>query len=195
MTKYFGILKYMSYQEIIKKTEPEMDKVIQFFENELKKLRTGQASPSLIEDIIVDYMGTKLPLKQMGAISSSGPRNLVIQPWDKSSLEMIEKAIFQAGLGLSPIVEKEIIRISTPALDEEYRQNLIRVLAEKSEEAKQTIRHWREEAWREVQDGFKAGEVREDDKFRGKDELQKLIDKYNDKIEEIKERKKKEIEL
>ncbi|MCK4781935.1 ribosome recycling factor [Candidatus Parcubacteria bacterium] len=185
----------MDYKEIIKKTEPEMDKVIQFFENELKKIRTGQASPSLVEDITVDYMGTKLPLKQMGAISSSGPRNLVIQPWDKSSLEMIEKAIFQAGLGLSPIVDKDVIRISTPTLTEEHRESLLRVLAEKTEDAKQTIRHWREQAWKEVQDGFKAGEVREDDKFRGKDELQKLVDKYNEKIEEIRERKNKEIEL
>ena len=185
----------MDYKEIIKKVEPEMDKVIQFFENELIKLRTGQASPSLVEDIVVDYMNAKLPIKQLGAISSSGPRNIVIQPWDKMSIEAIEKAIFQAGLGLSPIVEKEVIRISTPSLTEEHRKNLLRVLAEKIEEAKQTIRHWREQAWKEVQDGFKAGEVREDDKFRGKDELQKLVDKYNDKIGEIGERKNKEIEL
>ncbi|KPJ55023.1 ribosome recycling factor [Parcubacteria bacterium DG_74_2] len=185
----------MDYKEIIKKIEPELDKVIGFLEKELMKIRTGQATPSLVEDIMVDYMGTKLALKQLGAISSSGPRNLVIQPWDKSSIEAIEKAISQSGLGLSPIVEKEVIRLSTPSLTEEHRQNLLKLLAEKTEDAKQTIRHWREQAWKEIQDGFKAGEIREDDKFRGKDELQELVDKYNEKIGEIGERKKKEIEL
>ncbi len=185
----------MDYKEIIKKIEPELDKTFNFLEREMAKIRTGAASPSLVEDITVDNMGTKLPLKQLGAISASGPRRLVVQPWDKSCLEAIERAISQTGMGLSCVVEKEVIRISIPSLTEEYRQSMLRLLSEKTEEAKKTIRRWREEAWKQIQDGFKAGAVREDDKFRGKDELQKIVDKYNEKIEEIKERKKKEIEL
>ena len=173
----------MDYKEIIKKIEPELDKVINFLERELIKLRTGQASPSLVEDIMVDYMGAKLSIKQLAAISSSGPRHITIQPWDKSSIEAIEKAISQSGLGLTPIVEKEVIRVSVPALTEEHRQNLLKVLAEKTEQARQTVRRWREYAWREIQEGFRRGEIREDDKYRGKDELQKLIDQYNEKVD------------
>ena len=183
----------MEYKEIIEKIEPEMDKVISFLERELTKIRTGRASASLVEDIVVECFNQKFPLKQLAAISSPGPKQIVVQPWDKSYIEPIEKAIFRSSLGVAPIVDKDLIRISLPPLSDEYRASLLRVLSEKQEEARKTIRHWRGEAWEEVQEKTKDGEIREDDKFRAKDKLQELVDDYNKKIDEMGERKKKEI--
>ena len=184
----------MLYKEIINKIKPELEKVINFLEREMAKVRTGQASPSLIEDIVVDCFGQKFPLKQLAAISSSEPRQLVIQPWDKSYLEPIQKAISQSSVGAAPIVDKDVIRLNLPAVSEEYRKNLIRFISEKQEEARITIRRWRDEAWKEIQKKEREGEIREDDKYRAKDELQDLVDEYNEKVEEIGERKKREIE-
>ena len=183
----------MEYKEIIEKIKPELDKVISFLEKEVGKIRTGRATLSLVEDIVVECFGQRLPLKQLAAISIPGPRQIIIQPWDNSYIESIEKAISNSALGVSPVVDKDLIRISLPPLSKEYRENLLRVLSEKQEEARKTIRRWREEAWREIQEGFRKGEIREDDKFRAKDELQELIDDYNEKIEKITERKKKEL--
>lgn len=183
----------MEYKEIVDNIKPELDKVISFLERELAKIRVGRASVSLVEDIIVDCFGEKLPLKQLAAISSPEPKQIVIQPWDKSYVESIEKAISNSSLGTSPVVDKDIIRVILPPLSDDYRKTLVRILSEKQEEARKTIRHWRGEAWEEVQNETKAGEIREDDKFRAKGELQKLVDEYNKKVEEIGERKKKEI--
>lgn len=188
-------MEYMAdYKDIVKKIRPEMDKVIVFLERELAKVRTGRASVSLVEDIIVDCFGSKMPLKQLAAISSPEPREIIVQPWDKSYIESIEKAISSSSLGYSPVVDKDIIRLSIPSMSDEYRKNLLRMLSEKQEEARKTIRHWRGEAWEEIQEKTRQGEIREDDKFRAKDELQDLIEEYNKKIDEIGDRKKKEIE-
>lgn len=183
----------MDFKEIIDKTKPELEKVIAFLENELAKIRTSQASPALVEDIVIECFGQNFPLKQLGTISCPGRRQIIIQPWDRSYLESIEKALSRAGLGISPVVDREIIRIDLPSLSEEYRKDLISLLSKKKEEAKKTIRRWREKAWKEIQDGSKEGKIREDDKFRAKDALQDLIDEYSEKIEEIGERKRKEI--
>lgn len=185
----------MDYKEIIDKIKPELDKVIDFLDRELAKIRTSGASISLIEDVMVDCFGQKMPLKQLAAISLPGPRQILIQPWDDSYIESIQKALEKASLGVSPIVDKNLIRLSLPPLSEEYRQNLVKILSEKKENARKTIRHWREEAWKEIQERFKAGEISEDNKYKGKDKLQELIDEYNEKVEEKVEKKNKEIEL
>jgi len=182
------------YKEIIEKIKPELEKTIKFLEGEMTKLRTSHASPSLIEDIQINCFDNVFSLKQLAAISCPRPNEIAVQPWDKSYIEPIEKAISQAGLGLSVVVDKDIIRLKLPLLTEETRNNLIRILGEKAEQTRKTIRHWRENAWDEIQEGFKNGEITEDDKFRGKDELQKLIDGHNERIKEMTERKKKEIE-
>lgn len=181
------------YKEIIQKIKPELDKSVNFLEKEVSKIRTGRASPSLVEDIVVDCFGSKFPLKQLAAISSPEPRAVVIQPWDKSYIEGIEKAISSSSLGVSPVVDKDSIRLTLPPLTEEYRRNLIKILSEKKEDVLKTIRHWREKAWEEIQNGFKEGLIREDDKFRAKDDLQDLIDEYNGKVDDICQRKEKEI--
>ncbi len=184
----------MDYKDIIKKTKPEMEKVIGFLEKELAQIRTSRVSPALIEDILVDFSGTKSSLKQLGTISCSGPREILIHPWDRSYVEPIVSALRKNKVGVSPVVDKDVVRLTFPPLSQEYRQELLRGLANKSEETRKTIRHWRDTAWREAQDKFREGEIREDDKFRVKDELQDLIDENNKRIDKIGERKKKEIE-
>jgi len=181
------------HRQIIDNIKPELDKVVEFLKRELSKIHTGQASPSLVEDVMVDLLGQQMPLKQLAAISSPEPRKILVQPWDKSYIEPIEKALAQSSLGASPVVDKEVIRITLPAPTQELRQGLSRIVAEKAEEARKTVRRWREEAWGEIQARAREGKIREDDKFRGKDELQELVEEYNKKIEEIGERKRKEI--
>lgn len=183
----------MEYKEIINKVKPEMDKVISFLERELNKIRTGRSSISLVEDIMIDSFGQKLPLKQLASISSPEPKQILISPWDKSSIESISKAIANSTIGVSPIVDKDVLRVILPPLSDDYRKTLIRVLSEKQEEARKTIRHWRGEAWDEIQAKTKSGEIREDDKFKAKDELQKIIDEYGKKIEDLGKSKEKEI--
>ena len=100
----------------------------------------------------------------------------------------------KTGTGANPIVDKDVIRINLPPLTEEYRKNLIKIISEKEEQTRKTVRKWREEAWSEIQEKTKEGKIREDDKFKAKEELQKIVDEYNQKIEELGEKKKKEIE-
>ncbi len=181
------------YKEIINKIRPECDKVIEFFKKELAKIRTGMASPSLVEDVVVEAFGQKMPLKQLASISIAERKQIVIQPWDRSYLEPIEKALFRAELGTGPVVDKDLIRVNLPPLTQEYRETLAKLILEKSEQTRQTIRKWREDAWSQIQKGVKEGTLREDDKFKGKDELQKLIDEYQKKIDEIVSKKTNEV--
>lgn len=183
----------MLYKEFIDKVKPEFEKAFKFLEGELAKIRTSRASPALVEDIEVNAFGSKFALKQLGSISAPQTNQLVIQPWDTSYLEPIEKAISQSGLGMSSAVDKNVIRLSLPLLTEEYRQQLTKTLNEKAEQTKQTIRRWRDDAWNKIQAAQKAKEISEDDKFRGKDELQKVVDEYHEKIKNLVEKKKGEI--
>ena len=183
----------MTYKEFVDKVRPEFEKAIKFLEGEMAKIRTSRASPALVEDIPVNYMGNMFTIKQLAAISSPQNNQLVIQPWDTSYLEPIEKAISQSGLGMSSAVDKNVIRLSLPLLTEEYRTQLAKLLNEKAEEARQTLRHWREDAWNKINAAQKAKTLTEDDKFKGKEALQKLIDEFNEKIESVVNRKKQEI--
>jgi len=181
------------YKESIEKIKPELEKVVEFFRREMQSIRSGKASPSLIEELIVDCFGSKLPLKQLASISCPEPRQLLVQPWSREYLEGIEKALQRADLGTSPIIDGEVIRINLPPVTGETREKLIIQVSQKGEEIFQTIRKWRDEAWKEMQEKFHQKEISEDDKFKGKDELQEVIDEYHKKIEELKEKKKKEI--
>jgi ribosome recycling factor len=183
----------MSYKEFIDKAKPEFEKAFKFLEGELAKIRTSRASPALVEDIEVNAFGSKFSLKQLGAISTPQTNQIVIQPWDVSYIEPIEKAIAQSGLGMSTAVDKNVIRLNLPMLTEEYRLALGKTLNEKAEQAKQVIRRQREDAWNKIQAAQKAKEISEDDKFRGKDELQKVVDDYQEKIKKLVEKKKNEL--
>ncbi len=183
----------MEIKEIIKKTKEECLKVIDFFEKDVSSIRTGRATPSLVENIDIDVYGSRMPLKQLASISIIGPRVISVQPWDQSHLLAIEKAILQSDLGVNPSVDKNIIRINLPTLTDEYRRNLTKVLGDKAESARISLKQCREDAWRKVQNGFRVGEIREDDKFKARDDLQEVMDYSNNEIEKICEKKKKEI--
>ena len=181
------------YKQIIENIKPDLNHVLEYLRGELNKLRIGRATPAMVEDLEVECYGQKMPIKQLANISTPRPRLIVLQPWDRSILESIEKGISKSSLGFAPIVDGSLIRINVPPLSEERRKELIKILHERAEEARISIRHHREEAWKKIQELERAGEIREDDKFRGKDELQKLIDDYNQKIEEMEKRKDEEI--
>ena len=183
----------MSYKEFIDRSRPEFEKAFKFLEGELQKIRTSRASPALVEDIEVNAFNQKFTLKQLGAISIPQTNQILIQPWDASYIEPIEKAISQSGLGMSAVVDKNIIRLNLPLLTEEYRNALAKTLGQIAEQTKQTMRRIREDAWNKIQAAKIAKELSEDEKFRGKDELQKVVDDYQEKIKNLVEKKKNEL--
>ena len=184
----------MEEKKSVEKVKPELEKVVDFFERELAKIRVGMAHPAMVEDIPVDFLGEKLTLKELGTIYSPSRRQIVIQPWDKSCLKPIEEAISRSSLGINPVVREDKVWLSIPVLSGEQREELLRVLSDKKETVKRTIRRWRDQAWKEIQEGFKAGDISEDDKYREKKELEKLIEDYSEKLDNLEERKKNEIE-
>ncbi len=181
------------YKQIIKKVEPEMEKAFRFLEQELSKIHPFGSLAVLIENIKVPFFGQEFLLKQLGSISVQGSRELVVYPWDKSYCEAIAFAISKSGISCQAVVDKQVVKVTFPPLSEESRKDIIRKVHELAEKTRQTIRKFRERAWDEIQTKQRAGQIREDDKFRAKDELQKLIDKYNEKIKELVEKKDNEI--
>jgi len=182
------------YEQIIDLIKPELEKVIDFVQKRLSSIRAGRASPALVENIQVECFGQKLPLNQLAAISVLNPQQLLIQSWDKSYLESIEKAIGREHPDLSFAADKDGIKINLPPLSEEFRGDLLKVLSQTENDAKKTIRCFRDEAWSKIQKETRSSNIREDDKFKAKDELQDLIDNFNEKIDKLIENKKREIE-
>ena len=183
----------MTYKEFVDAIKPEFEKALKFFESEIAKMRTSRATPALVEDIQVTAFGSKFSIKQLAAISSPQANQLLIQPWDQSYIEPIEKAIVQSGLGMSTAVDKNLIRLSLPLLTEEYRKSLVKLLGEKAEVTRQSMRRSREDAWNKIQLAQREKKITEDDKFKGKEHLQKLIDEYHEKVDELIKRKENEI--
>ena len=181
------------YKEIIEGKKGELEKSLEHFKEELNQVRTGRASSALVEGLTVDYYGVKSPLKQVASISIPEPRTIVISPWDKDNLVNIEKALRESQLNLNPNNDGQVIRINIPPLNEERRKELVKLLNQKAEEGKISIRKHREEMWEEIQKLEKEGKIGEDDKFIGKDKLQEVVDEYNKKIEEIRAKKEEEI--
>lgn len=160
---------------------------------ETSSLRTGRATPALVENIMVDSYGTRTPLKHIASIAAEDARTIRITPWDAGVLKNIEHSISISNLGIQPIADKQSIRISLPELTEERRKSLIKLLNEKLEEARVSLKLKREEEWKDIQEKERSGEISEDDKFRYKEELQKIIDKVSTDLEEIAKNKEKEI--
>lgn len=156
--------------------------------NELSKLRTGRANPSLLEDLKVDYYGTAMPVKQLASVSVPEPRQLLVQPWDKNALQPMEKAIRDAGLGFNPTNEGDKLRITLPELNQERRLELGKLIRKIAEDARVKVRNSREEIMR----GIKILE-NEDERFRQQEQMQKLVDEYNQKIKTLAEAKEKEM--
>lgn len=171
----------------------KLQAVLEHFRGEIVSLRTGRATPALVENLEVDYYGTATPLKVLAAIAAPSPREIVIQPWDKQALQPIEKAIAGSALGLAPIADRDVIRLSIPQLTEERRRELVKLLGKYGEEARIRVRQERDETLKEVERAFKAKEIGEDERFRRKNAVQKTIDEANKKIEGQAAAKEKEI--
>lgn len=181
------------YEEEIKKLTEKMDKSLQSLKSEYASVRTGQASASLLDRIVVDYYGTMTPVTQVATVQVPEARMIVVQPWDKGLLKEIEKAILQSDLGLVPMNDGNIIRMAVPQLTEERRKDLCKVVSKKAEEGKVAIRNIRRDGNDFLKKEEKKSEVSKDVIKETEDAIQKLTDKKIKELEELTEKKIVEI--
>jgi ribosome recycling factor len=180
-------------QQVKKSAEERMDKAVAALKKELATLRAGRATPALLDRIQAEYYGTMTPINQLGSITTPDARTLVIQPWDKSALAAIEKAILKSDLGLTPANDGSIIRITLPPLTEERRNELVKMVKKAGEDAKVAIRNVRRDANDEIKKLEKSGAVSEDETRRHQDDIQKATDRFIAEVDKILAAKEKEI--
>ncbi len=180
-------------EKILHITKEKMEKTIATFKNELSKLRTGRASVSILDIIKVDYYGTPTPISQMASVSTPDPRQIVIQPWDVKAIGLIEKAILASDLGLTPINDGKVVRIAIPPLTEERRKDLTRLTGKMSEEARVSIRNIRRVSIDELKKLEKDKQISEDESKTLQKKVQTITDDHVKKIDELAEKKNKEI--
>lgn len=180
-------------QEVIKHTREKMQHSVEVAEREFSTIRTGRATPALLDRIKVEFYGSELPINQVAAVSVPEPRQLLIAPWDKAAVAPIEKAIFASDLGLTPNSDGHTIRLEIPALTEERRKELTKVVHAKAEEGKVAIRNIRREANETLDKKEKQDHISEDEVERGKKEVQKLTDEFIIKVDKVTEKKVAEI--
>ncbi len=183
----------MTSEEILFDAEERMEKAANVLRDELRGLRTGRATPALVDSIRVEYYGSPTPLKQMAQISTPDPQSLVIRPYDQSALKDIEKAIRSSDLGLSPNNDGKLIRLQVPQMSGEQRQKMVARIKKMAEEAKVAIRNVRRDANKGFDQAEKAKELTEDERDSGKEQVQTLLKQYEDKVTELADRKTKEI--
>jgi ribosome recycling factor len=180
-------------KDALRETEGRMKKAIEALENDLRGIRTGRASPALVERVLVDYYGTPTPLNQLANISAPEPQMLAIRPYDPGSLRDIERAILSSDLGLTPNNDGQLIRLIIPPLNEERRLELVKVVGRRAEEAKVAVRNCRRDTLADLREFEKEKLISEDDFYRGRDELQELTGRYTELAEKVQERKEQEI--
>ncbi|MGD8624332.1 MAG: ribosome recycling factor [Anaerolineae bacterium] len=179
--------------DLMQDVRERMTKSAEVLQDDLLSIRTGRASPALVEKLPVEYYGTVTTLIQMASIAVPEPRLLVIRPWDPSALADIERAILKSDLGLTPMNDGKLIRLSIPRLTEDRRKELVRLVSRRVEEARIAIRNLRRDALKDLQEFEKEKMISEDDFFRAKDEIQELTDEFIAKIDETGERKEAEV--
>ncbi len=178
---------------VLKESKAKMEKVVELCKKEFSVIRTGRASPAILDNVRADYYGTPTPINQMAKISVPEPRLIVIQPWDKEGIKSIERAILKSDLGLNPAVDGEIIRLSIPQLTEERRKELVKVVRNKTEEQRINVRNIRREANEELKVMENDGDISEDNYHRTLDKIQELTDEYIEKIDDLLKEKEEEI--
>ena len=183
----------MNLEEILEDAELKMMKSVDFVQKEFATIRTGKASPALVENIYVDYYGTRTRLKELAGISTPQPRLIVIQPWDPTVLAEIERAIQKANLGITPLSDGKVIRIPIPELSEERRKDLSKVIKRMAEDGRVSVRNVRREANEEIKGVQKSGDITEDDMYRGEKEVQEKTDEYIVEIDKHLASKEKEV--
>jgi ribosome recycling factor len=179
--------------EVKADAESRMKKAIEALQRELATIRTGRASPALLDRIEVDYYGAMTPLNQLAGVTAPEARLLVIQPWDKSSINSIEKAIRTADLGVNPTNDGDVIRIAIPALTEERRKELVKVVRSRIEDSRVAIRNIRRDSISQVKELAQEKMISEDDERRGEQDIQDLTDKYIAQAEKIGKEKEEDV--
>ncbi len=172
-------------QAIVRDAEGRMRKCVDAFKNEIAKLRTGRAHPSILDHVRVDYYGSEMPISQVANISVTDARTLTITPWEKGMTQKIEKAILNSDLGLNPASQGDIIRVPMPALNEERRRELIKVLKSEAEGARVSVRNVRRDANTETKELLKGKTITEDDERRLTDDIQKVTDKFVAEVDQL----------
>lgn len=180
-------------KDLLKETEDRMNKAVDALRDNLMTIRTGRASPALVERLSVEYYGTLTPLNQMATISVPEPRLLAIRPWDPTALADIERAILKSELGLTPSNDGKIIRLNIPRLTEERRQELVKVVGKQVEEGKIAVRNIRRNAIEDLRELESEKLISEDEFYRTKDDVQEITDKFVAKMDEIGRDKEREI--
>lgn len=179
--------------EVMSDAKNRMNGAIEAFKKELLSIRTGRASASMLDDIMVEMYGSNLPINQLATVSTPDPRLIVIQPWDKSSLSAIEKAVQAANIGITPSNDGKVIRLPIPSLTEERRKQLAKDAHKRAEESRISVRNVRRVAKTLIEDLEKESEISKDDAHRATEELQKLTDSFISKIDGLTAAKEKEI--
>lgn len=185
----------MAIKDILHDTENKMKKTVEAVKREFAEVRTGRASTGLVEGILVDYYGTKTPIKQLATISTPDARLVAIHPWDSSIIGQVEKAILQSNLGLTPNNDGKVIRISIPHLTDERQQELDKIVKRVAEGGRVSLRTARRDANEALKQLERNKEIAEDDRFKSQDEVQQMIDKYTAQIDQTLEAKEKEIQV
>ena len=180
-------------ETVFKDCQERMNKAIKNLEKSFSRLRTGRASTSLVEDVVVDYYNTPTPLNQLASISIPDSRTIAIQPWDRNCFSDVEKAIMKSDLGLNPVNDGKIIRINIPALTEERRKELVKVAKKDTEDAKIAIRNIRREENETLKKMKNDKDISEDEMHKGQDKIQELTDQYVKKADDLLQDKEKEI--
>ncbi|HOK79351.1 MAG TPA: ribosome recycling factor [bacterium] len=180
-------------KEICQQAEMNMKKVEDHFVREINNFRLGRASVSLLEGVLVEYYGSRLPINQIATVSIPNPQTLIIQPWDKTTIDKIVKAIQMSNLGLNPVADSATIKISVPPLSEERRKELVKILRKLEEQAKVEVREIRRKVKEEIKILEKEKKISEDDSFKATEKLQQLTDKFIEEIEKKTSLKEKEI--
>ncbi|MBU2445807.1 MAG: ribosome recycling factor [Bacteroidetes bacterium] len=178
---------------ILTETEDKMQKATEVLRQELVKIRTGKATTALLDGIKVDYYGSMVPLNQTANVSVGDIHTILVQPWDKSAIQAIDKAILASELGLNPISDGDVLRIPIPALNEERRKELVKLIKRFGEEGKIAIRNIRRDGNDQLKKAEKEEHLPEDERKRGEQEVQKLTDKYIKAIDDLLAHKEKEI--
>lgn len=180
-------------KEVISEADDKMKKAIEVLRKDYSSMRAGRATPALLDKIMVNYYGTPTPINQMAKVSVPEPRMLVIQPWDKTVISAIEKAILKSDLGLTPNNDGNIIRLAIPQLTQERRNELVKVAKKKAEESRVAIRNIRRDANEHLKVLEKEKQISEDDVKRAQEEVQKITDKHIKDVDQVLEHKEQEI--
>jgi ribosome recycling factor len=180
-------------QDLLNKVEERMEKSLQALKKEFASVRAGRANPALLDKVMVDYYGSQMPINQLANINAPEPRLLVIQPWDKGSLNEIEKAILKSDLGLTPSNDGSVIRIVIPQLTEQRRQELVKMIRKMAEEGRVAVRNVRRDLNDEVKKMEKNGDISEDESRRAQEKIQQITDKYISEIDKLLASKEKDL--